>query len=135
MTPTIETRYLGNLRTEAEHVRSGNKVITDAPIDNQGKGEYFSPTDMLATSLTSCILTIMGIKAEEAGFSIEGATAKTWKIMAENPRRVAEIKVEFDFTVCDLTEKNQNILQTLVKVSPVPLSVHADLKQTVNLKF
>ncbi|MFO7862362.1 MAG: OsmC family peroxiredoxin, partial [Salinivirgaceae bacterium] len=88
MEPTVHTKYLGHLRTEAEHVRSGNKIITDAPVDNRGKGEYFSPTDMLATSLTSCIFTIMGIKAGDAGFSIEGATANTWKIMSENPRRV-----------------------------------------------
>jgi len=135
MEPTIQTSYLGNLRTEAEHVRSGNKIITDAPVDNHGKGEYFSPTDMLSTSLTSCIFTIMGIKAEAAGFSIEGASAKTWKIMAENPRRVAEVRVEFDFTSCNLNEKQQNILKKLVKVSPVPLSVHDDLKQNVTLKF
>lgn len=135
MEPTIQTSYLGNLRTEAEHMRSGNKIITDAPVDNHGKGEYFSPTDMLSTSLTSCIFTIMGIKAEAAGFSIEGASAKTWKIMAENPRRVAEVRVEFDFTTCNLTEKQQNILKKLVKVSPVPLSVHDDLKQNVTLKF
>ncbi|WP_462281855.1 OsmC family protein [Salinivirga cyanobacteriivorans] len=135
MEPTIQTSYLGNLRTEAEHMRSGNKIITDAPVDNHGKGEYFSPTDMLSTSLTSCIFTIMGIKAEAAGFSIEGASAKTWKIMAENPRRVAEVRVEFDFTSCNLNEKQQNILKKLVKVSPVPLSVHDDLKQNVTLKF
>ncbi|HKK60691.1 MAG TPA: OsmC family protein [Salinivirga sp.] len=135
MEPTIQTSYLGNLRTEAEHVRSGNKIITDAPVDNHGKGEYFSPTDMLSTSLTSCIFTIMGIKAEAAGFSIEGASAKTWKIMAENPRRVAEVRVEFDFTSCNLNEKQQNILKKLVKVSPVPLSVHDDLKQNVTLRF
>lgn len=134
-TETIRTKYLGDLRTEAEHVQSGNKIITDAPVDNHGKGEYFSPTDMLTASLTSCILTIMGIKAQAAGFSIDGATARTWKVMAENPRRVAEIKVEFDFTQCKLDKKQQTILERLVKVSPVPLSVHADLIQNVSLKF
>jgi len=77
----------------------------------------------------------MGIKAEAAGFSIEGASAKTWKIMAENPRRVAEVRVEFDFTSCNLNEKQQNILKKLVKVSPVPLSVHEDLRQNVTLRF
>ena len=135
MTETIRTKYLGELRTEAEHVQSGNKIITDAPTDNHGKGEFFSPTDMLATSLTSCILTIMGIKAEAAGFDIKGATAKTWKIMAENPRRVAEIKVEFDFTNCSLDKKQQLILERLTKVSPVPLSVHEDLIQNISFKF
>jgi uncharacterized OsmC-like protein len=132
---TIRTKYMGALRTEAEHVQSGNKIITDAPTDNHGKGEFFSPTDMMTASLTSCILTIMGIKAEAAGFSIDGATAKTWKIMAENPRRVAEIKVEFDFSACSLNEKQQAILERLVKVSPVPLSVHPELIQNVSLRF
>jgi len=132
---TIKTIYLGDLRTEATHIQSGNKIITDAPVDNRGKGEYFSPTDMLATSLASCILTIMGIRAMDSGFSIDGASAKTWKIMSENPRRVAEIKIEFDFSMCKLVDKEKDILRGLVKVSPVPLSLHTETKQTVSLKF
>lgn len=132
---TIRTTYTGQLRTEAVHVRSGNKLITDAPVDNHGKGETFSPTDLLATSLASCIFTIMGIKAEAAGFSIDGATAKTWKIMSENPRRVAEVKIEYDFSMCDLTDKQKRLLEGLVKVSPVPLSLHPDTKQSVSIKF
>ncbi|MDA3781554.1 MAG: OsmC family protein [Bacteroidales bacterium] len=132
---TIKTIYKGNLRTEARHVQSGNKIITDAPVDNRGKGEYFSPTDMLATSLASCILTIMGIKAMDNGFVIDGAIAKTWKIMSENPRRVAEIKIEFDFSMCHLTDKEKKILKALVNVSPVPLSLHPDTKQTISLIF
>ncbi len=135
MRETIHTVYLGDLRTEATHVQSGNKIITDAPIDNQGKGEFFSPTDMMSASIASCILTIMGIKARANGFNIDGATAKSWKIMAENPRRVDEVKIEFDFTMCTLADKDKKILEALVKVSPVPLSVHPDLKQTVTLKF
>ena len=85
--------------------------------------------------MASCIFTIMGIKAEDAGFSIDGATAKTCKIMSENPRRVAEVKIEYDFTMCDLNDKQKKILEGLVKVSPVPLSLHPDTKQTVSLKF
>lgn len=132
---TIRTTYLGQLRAESVHVQSGNKVITDAPIDNKGKGEFFSPTDLLATSLVSCILTIMGIKAEANGFSIDGATGKAWKIMSENPRRVAEVVIEYDFSSCNLGDKEKKILQALVKVSPVPLSLHPETKQTVSLKF
>lgn len=132
---TIRTTYTGQLRTEAIHVQSGNKLITDAPTDNKGKGETFSPTDLLATSLASCIFTIMGIKAQEAGFSIDGASAKTWKIMSENPRRVAEVKIEFDFSTLDLLDKQKKILQALVKVSPVPLSLHDETKQNVTIKF
>jgi len=132
---TIRTTYTGQLRTEAIHVQSGNKLITDAPVDNHGKGETFSPTDLLATSLASCIFTIMGIKAEASGFSIDGATAKTWKIMSENPRRVAEVKIEYDFTMCNLNDKQKKILQGLVKVSPVPLSLHPETKQNISIKF
>lgn len=132
---TIRTTYIGQLRTEAIHVRSGNKLITDAPVDNRGKGETFSPTDLLATSLASCIFTIMGIKANDSGFSIDGATAKTWKIMSENPRRVAEVKIEYDFSMLELTDKQKKILLALVKVSPVPLSLHDETKQNITLKF
>jgi len=135
MQETIQTTYLGELRTEAIHVQSGNKLITDAPVDNHGKGETFSPTDLLATSLASCILTIMGIKAQLNGFVIDGAKAKTWKIMSENPRRVAEVKIEFDFSMCTLTDKDKKILEALVRVSPVPLSLHPETKQTVSIKF
>jgi putative redox protein len=135
MQQTVKTVYLGDLRTEATHLQSGNKLITDAPTDNHGKGEFFSPTDLLATSLGSCILTIMGIKAQANGFSIDGATVNTWKIMSENPRRVAEVKMEFDFTMCNLTDKDKKILEQLVKVSPVPLSLHDETKQTTALKF
>ena len=135
MQETIQTTYLGQLRTEAIHVQSGHKLITDAPTDNHGKGETFSPTDLLATSLASCILTIMGIKAQANGFSIDGAKAKTWKIMGENPRRVAEVKIEFDFTMCTLTDKDKKFLEKLVKVSPVPLSLHNETKQNVSIKF
>lgn len=135
MQETIQTTYLGQLRTEAVHVQSGNKLITDAPTDNHGKGETFSPTDLLATSLASCILTIMGIKAEAAGFSIDGATAKSWKLMSENPRRVAEVKIEFDFSTCTLSDENKELLKSLVKVSPVPLSLHDNTQQTVSIKF
>lgn len=109
--------------------------MTDAPVDNHGKGETFSPTDLLATSLASCILTIMGIKAEANGFNIKGAKAKTWKVMSESPRRVAEVKIEFDFTMCSLADKEKKILERLVKVSPVPLSLHDETKQNVSIKF
>jgi len=132
---TIRTIYKGELRTEAEHVQSGNKVITDAPTDNCGKGEFFSPTDLLSASVASCIFTIMGIKAQASGFNIDGASSKTWKIMSENPRRVAEVVIEYDFTMCDLLPKHKKILEGLVKVRPVPLTIHPETKQTVSLKF
>jgi uncharacterized OsmC-like protein len=132
---TIRTTYIGDLRTEATHVQSGNKIITDAPTDNNGKGEYFSPTDMVATALGSCIFTIMGIKSREHGFSIDGATAKTTKIMRNDPRRIQEVQIEFDFSGRSYTEEQKNILRELTKASPVPRSVSEELVQTITLKF
>src|SRR5271163_547191 len=96
---TIETTYIGDLRTEATHLQSGTKIITDAPTDNQGKGEAFSPTDLLAEALASCVLTTMGITANTHGINIDGTTAEVTKIMAANPRRVAEVVVDLKFPV------------------------------------
>ena len=86
---TIDSTYLGDLRTEATHLQSGTKIITDAPTDNQGKGEAFSPTDLLAESLASCMLTTMAILGGKQGINIDGTTCEVTKIMAANPRRVA----------------------------------------------
>jgi len=97
---TVKTIYLGDLRTENEHLQSGNKIITDAPTDNQGKGEAFSPTDLLATALGNCIMTIMGIKARDNGIDIKGTEIEITKIMASDPRRVAEVVVELRKIKC-----------------------------------
>ncbi|HKK69332.1 MAG TPA: OsmC family protein [Bacteroidales bacterium] len=132
---TSKIEYLGNLRTKNEHVQSGNKLITDAPTDNHGKGEAFSPTDLMSTSLVNCIFTIMGIKSDEAGFSIKGAKAEMEKIMAANPRRVAEIKINFDFSMLELNEQQKSLIESIPAISPVALSLHPDVKQTVNLQF
>ena len=132
---TIKTMYLGELRTENEHLQSGNKVITDAPTDNRGKGEYFSPTDLLATSLGSCIMTIMGIKARDNGIDIEGTKVDVTKIMASEPRRVAEVIVEFTFPPKAYTEAEKQIVESVAGTSPVPLSLHPDLKQTIKFNW
>lgn len=132
---TAHTIYLGNLRTEATHLRSGNKIITDAPTDNHGKGEYFSPTDLLATSLASCAFTIIGIATQTHGFSIDGATAKTTKIMADNPRRVAEIVIEFTFPPNNYSDKDKKIIEHILHNCPVSKSLHPDLKQTVKVTY
>lgn len=128
---TIKTIYLGELRTENEHVQSGNEVITDAPTDNRGKGEYFSPTDLLATALGSCIMTIMGIKARDNGIDIEGTRVNITKIMASDPRRVAEVIVEFSFPERSYSPEEKTIVESVAGVSPVPLSLHPDLKQSI----
>lgn len=132
---TIKTIYLGDLRTENEHLQSGNKVITDAPCDNQGKGEFFSPTDMLATALGSCILTIMGIKARDNGIDIKGTRVDVTKIMASDPRRVSEVIVEFTFPDKDYTNDEKQLVESVAGTSPVPLSLHPDLKQTIKFNW
>ncbi len=129
--PTIQTTYLGQLRTEPVHIQSGTHIITDAPVDNQGKGEAFSPTDLLAASLGSCMLTIMGIAARTHGIQIDGTTCAITKIMAANPRRVAEIVVDLKFPG-KYTDKEQKILENAALTCPVYLSLHPDLKKTVS---
>ena len=132
---TINTFYLGELRTENEHLQSGNKVITDAPTDNQGKGEYFSPTDLLATALGSCIMTIMGIKARDNNIDITGTQIEVTKIMASDPRRVAEVIVEFTFPKKGYTKEEKELVESVAGTSPVPLSLHPDLKQTISFNW
>ena len=135
MMETAVTTYKGDLRTEALHVRSGNIITTDAPPDNKGRGEYFSPTDLVATALGSCIFTIMGIAAREHGFSIDGSTCRITKIMTENPRRIGEIRIEFDMKGNIYTEKQQKILDHCVKTCPVALSLNESVYQNVKLNF
>ncbi len=132
---TIKTIYLGELRTENEHLQSGNKVITDAPTDNRGKGEFFSPTDLLTTALGSCIMTIMGIKARDNNIDIEGTQVDVTKIMASDPRRVAEVIVEFTFPKKGYSEEEKQLVESVAGISPVPLSLHPDLKQTIRFNW
>jgi len=132
---TAKTRYLGDLRTEMTHVRSGSVIITDAPVDNKGKGEYFSPTDLVASALGSCIFTIMGIASREHGFSIDGSSCRITKIMTDKPRKIGEIRIEFDFTSNIYTEKQKTILEYCVKTCPVALSLNESVVQNVVLKF
>jgi len=128
---TIKTIYLGDLRTENTHIQSGNKVLTDAPLDNRGKGEFFSPTDLLATALGSCIMTIMGIKARDHDIDIVGTEVEVTKIMASDPRRVAEVIVEFNFPRKHFPEESKRLVESVAGISPVPLSLHPELKQTI----
>jgi len=135
MEETIRTTYLGELRTEAIHVKSGNELITDAPPDNKGKGEAFSPTDLLATSLGSCMLTIMGISAREHGFNIDSTRIKIWKIMESDPRRVGEIKIELTFPKNNYSEKEKKLIEKAAYTCPVNLSLHPDLKKTIIFNY
>ncbi|RYE36942.1 MAG: OsmC family peroxiredoxin [Sphingobacteriaceae bacterium] len=131
---TIETVYQGTLRTQATHVQSGTEILTDAPVDNQGKGEAFSPTDLLAASLGSCMLTIMGITAREHQINIENTKCAINKIMAANPRRVGEIGVELNFPE-KYSDKQQKILERAALTCPVYLSLHPDIKKSVNFNW
>jgi uncharacterized OsmC-like protein len=125
---TVKTTYLGNLRTEAEHLQSGAKIITDAPTDNHGKGEAFSPTDLFAASYASCALTIIGIASQTHGFNIDGTVVKTTKVMGENPRRIAELIVEFTFPHNNYSDKERKIIEGAIKGCPVTNSLPAELK-------
>ena len=132
----IQSKYLGGLRTEAVHLQSGNKIMTDAPLDNHGKGEAFSPTDLLAASLGSCMLTIMGISAESYGYKLEGTTVEIEKIMAANPRRVAEIRVTFNFPKDNnYTDQQKRVIEASARSCPVANSLHPDLKKTIVFNY
>ena len=132
---TSRITYTGDLRTEALHVKSGQLFITDAPTDNQGKGEAFSPTDLLATSLGACAMTVVGIAARTHGFNVDGTAIKITKIMAADPRRVGEVIVEMDFPTVIYSEKEKSIIRHTVDTCPVGKSLHPDLKQTFILNF
>jgi putative redox protein len=128
---TIQAKYIGGLRTEATHLQSGTKLITDAPTDNKGKGEAFSPTDLLAESLASCILTTMGIAADTHGINIDNTKCEVTKIMAPNPRRVAEVVVDLKFPG-DYSDKEKKILEHSALTCPVAISLHPDIKKTIS---
>ncbi|MBE7175847.1 MAG: OsmC family protein [Mucilaginibacter polytrichastri] len=133
--PTVESKYLGELRCESVHLQSSSQLLTDAPSDNQGKGEAFSPTDLLATSLGTCILTTMGIAARTHGIAIENATASVTKIMAADPRRVAEVIVELKFPSDTYSDKEKLILKKAALGCPVHISLHPDLKKTIHFQW
>lgn len=130
---TIETIYTGDLRTKARHIGSGMEIITDAPVDNHGKGEAFSPTDLMSASLGSCMLTIMGIAARTHAINMDQTRLEITKIMASDPRRVAEIQLVFFMPVRQYTTKEKSILEHAARTCPVALSLHTDLIQ--NIKF
>ncbi len=132
---TAELIYIGELRTEAIHVRSGNRFFTDAPPDNQGKGEAFSPTDLAATSLASCMLTTMGISARGHNINIDGIKASVRKHMASNPRRISKIEIQIDLQMKELNEAQKRILEKAAHTCPVAISLHPDVEQLVEFIY
>jgi putative redox protein len=134
--PTIEGKYMGGLRTEAIHLKSENCIITDAPVDNQGKGEAFSPTDLVCASLGSCMMTIMGIVAERAGIAMEGLQLETTKHMAAEPRRISRIEIRFSWkNKPELSDAQVQKLKKAALTCPVALSLHPDIEQEVTFDF
>lgn len=126
----IAVNYIGVLRTECVHEQSGTIIQTDAPRDNQGKGEYFSPTDLLATSLASCMLTTMAIRCREAEIDVEGVRANVEKIMVSDPRRVQTVKVEIIMPNKEYSTRDKKVIEAAVENCPVALSILPDIAQT-----
>lgn len=128
---TMKVKYLGDLRNHATHVKSGNTIITDAPTDNKGKGEAFSPTDLLCTSLATCMITLMGITAQEKNILLGEMEAEIEKIMYAEPRRVGEIRIAFKMSSTNLTEREKKIIEHAAQTCPVAKSIHPDIIQTI----
>ena len=134
---TSKIKYLGELRTEATHLQSGEKIITDAPLDNNGKGEAFSPTDLVATGLGSCMMTVMNISARRDGMDFVGSEIEVTKIMsAEAPRRIAKIVLNLTMvTKEELSEAQQAKFVRIAHTCPVALSLHPDIEQILNFTW
>ena len=130
----IKIVYDGSLRTQATHIQSGEVITTDAPIDNNGKGEAFSPTDLFASSLGSCMLTIMGITAQTHGLNIDGSTVHIKKVMGLNPRRVASLSISIDING-EFDEKEKKILIKAAEHCPVSKSIHPDIDENFSFNF
>ena len=131
---TSKVTYTGELRTICTHLRSGSEFITDAPIDNNGLGQAFSPTDTVATGLASCMLTVMGIKARDFDLELKNSNAEVTKIMAENPRRISEIIVKLQLPAI-VSEKHRKILQHTAKTCPVIQSLHPEIKKDISFNW
>ena len=131
---TSEVLYNGGLRTTCTHLRSGSSFETDAPVDNNGKGERFSPTDLMSTSLATCMITVMGIKARSMGFDLDGVRIEVLKIMKQDPRRVGGIELNFHIPgeLKDIDDKTKAILRNTGDTCPVMLSIHPDIEVKVD---
>jgi putative redox protein len=134
----MTTKYLGELRTEGTHLKSGNTLITDAPTDNNGKGEAYSPTDLVCSALSSCMMTIMGIVANRENLDLVGMQADITKVMSAEPRKISEVHIKFTLEqskINKLTEKERTVLKRAAHTCPVALSLHPDIKQVVEFNF
>ena len=135
MNPIISAQYEGQLRTSSTHLKSENVVITDAPPDNNGKGEAFSPTDLVCSALGSCMMTLMGILANRDNIALEGMTWTVVKVMAANPRKIAEVHITFTHPNLQATDIQKEKLRRAALTCPVALSLHESVKQNVTFNF
>ncbi|MCG9879863.1 MAG: OsmC family protein [Bacteroidia bacterium] len=133
--PHFEVIYEGNLRCQATHLASGTKISTDAPLDNHGKGEYFSPTDLLATSLATCMITVMGIEAKHQNLDISDTVIEVKKTMGTLPRRVVEIGINMRIPDRNFTNSQKEKLIEIGLNCPVAKSIHPDIKQSIQIDF
>ena len=131
---TSKVTYLGDLRTSSIHLQSGSEIITDAPLDNNGKGEAFSPTDTVANGLASCMFTVMGIKARDLEVDFYGSNAEVTKIMGIDPRRITEIHVTFNFSI-NPDDKIKTILERTAMTCPVFFSLHPEIKKEITFNW
>ncbi len=127
---TSNITYVGDLRTVCIHLQSGTQILTDAPTDNHGKGEAFSPTDLVATALGSCMVSIMGIKSKDLDVDLKDSTVSITKVMQSEPRKIAKIEVILNMSI-ETSEKNKTILERAAMTCPVLLSLHPDIEKDV----
>ncbi len=135
--PTVKTTYLGDLRTNSTHLQSGNQLITDAPTDNMGKGEAFSPTDLLATATGTCILTTMAIVAQRDGIELSNSEVEVTKIMTQSPpRRIARLEINLKMKAnVVLNDEQIKKLENTAHKCPVSLSLHPDVEQVLMFEW
>ena len=135
MSHKIESSYLGELRVSSTHTASNTVITTDAPIDNNGKGESFSPTDLVATALGSCMITVMGIHADKNGILMPNVYSRTNKFMTPNPRKISKLKIEIIFEGNQLSDIDKQSLKEVALNCPVAKSLHPDLQQEIKFIF
>ncbi|OUD32621.1 OsmC family protein [Flavobacterium sp. FPG59] len=131
---TSKVTYLGDLRTSSIHLQSGTEILSDAPVDNNGKGETFSPTDTVANALATCMMTIMGIKAIDLNVDLKGSIANVTKIMNTEPRRIGRIEIAFDIFGTQ-NEKEKTILERAALTCPVFLSLHPEIEKSISFNW
>lgn len=132
--PTSTSTYSGDLRTQSIHTQSGETYITDAPTDNEGRGNAFSPTDIVASALANCMLTIMGIVSKRKGLALEGTEAKIDKFMGTEPRRITEIKIDFYFPL-NFSKDERKLLEKAALNCPVAKSLSSEMKQNIQFHY